>query len=549
MKRILTLLFVTVLLLGLAAGCTSGTNGTSPSASSSDTPDGIASPAQSGRTKVQLPLTTETVTLSWWQGFSPFMFDYMNGTDDNPMFTELSDRTNVKIKWIDVSAAVAFEQFSVMIGSGEYPDIMNNLNMMYSGGAQQALEDDVVVELSQYLNIMPNFKYWVDQPEFGRIIYSDNGTISQFPQVNDGGIITISGLATRTAWLEELGKSAPTTYDEMFDLLKAYKTEYGATIQLPCFGVQRNALLQTGFNVYGSYGNYGGMVDYPFYQVDGVTKFGILEPEFKEYLEMLNEWWNAGVIDPDFVAYTDRDVDTARVVNGTWGVFPLSADSAETYEGSTDEDMRMTPIQPLTKTKNEDGKNVGILREMVSNVVGNSVTTQCDNIETAMRLFDYLYSEEGAMLANFGVENISYTLDASGTPRYTDIILNNEEGLSSRWALFKYCYQGGSYAVDYRRTELTSTARQMEFRETYSIGISDDWTWPTGVELTAAEGDQFGQLYPSIDTYISENIPQFIMGIKSFDEYDDFLGWLYDMDIETCISLYQDALDRFYARG
>jgi putative aldouronate transport system substrate-binding protein len=38
------------------------------------------------------------------------------------------------------------------------------------------------------------------------------------------------------------------------------------------------------------------------------------------------------------------------------------------------------------------------------------ITTQCKNIELAMRFCDYLYTEEGYMFANFGIEGETYTM-------------------------------------------------------------------------------------------------------------------------------------------
>ncbi len=53
---------------------------------------------------------------------------------------------------------------------------------------------------------------------------------------------------------------------------------------------------------------------FPVYQDEGTVKFGTLEDGFREYLVMMNQWYNDGLISSDFVSNTDRnmfDPDTA----------------------------------------------------------------------------------------------------------------------------------------------------------------------------------------------------------------------------------------------
>ena len=41
-------------------------------------------------------------------------------------------------------------------------------------------------------------------------------------------------------------------------------------------------------------------------------------------------------------------------------------------------------------------------------------------------MLDYLYSEEGIMLTNYGIEGVSYEL-VNGEPVYTELLTNNPE--------------------------------------------------------------------------------------------------------------------------
>ena len=47
---------------------------------------------------------------------------------------------------------------------------------------------------------------------------------------------------------------------------------------------------------------------------------------------------------------------------------------------------------------------------------------------------------------------------------------------------------------------------------------------------------------------LSEQLPEFVMGVKDMSQWDSFVQTLKDMDIERCIELKQSALDRYQER-
>ena len=65
------------------------------------------------------------------------------------------------------------------------------------------------------------------------------------------------------------------------------------------------------------------------------------------------------------------------------------------------------------------------------------ITSACENIEAAMRYLDQFYSEEGIIAKNFGVEGLTYEM-VDGEPVYTDLIMNNPDGLNISDALNRY---------------------------------------------------------------------------------------------------------------
>lgn len=49
-----------------------------------------------------------------------------------------------------------------------------------------------------------------------------------------------------------------------------------------------------------------------------------------------------------------------------------------------------------------------------------------------VQLCDYMYTTDGILLANYGVEDVTFTYNAEGKPEFTDLIMNNPDGYSYR---------------------------------------------------------------------------------------------------------------------
>ena len=87
------------------------------------------------------------------------------------------------------------------------------------------------------------------------------------------------GMVVRKDWLDDLGLKEPETYDDWYNMLKAFKDVKKAEAPM--------MLYFTGFNPMNIFeGGYG--ITETFFQVDGKVKYGPLEPGYKEYITMLS---------------------------------------------------------------------------------------------------------------------------------------------------------------------------------------------------------------------------------------------------------------------
>lgn len=150
---------------------------------------------------------------------------------------------------------------------------------------------------------------------------------------------------------------------------------------------------------------------------------------------------------------------------------------------------------------------------------------------------------------NYGKEGVSYTMQ-DGRPVYTDIILKNPDGFSFDSVLYNYTWFDGVGMGDFKRLwqGFEGTPAE-EALDAYNVWNKDsnDYMLPV-LTMTAEEGQEYSSTYSDIQTYAYETIPQFIIGSKPISEFDDFVNRIKSMNIDRCIEIQQNALDRYNAR-
>ena len=105
-------------------------------------------------------------------------------------------------------------------------------------------------------------------------------------------------------------------------------------------------------------------------------------------------------------------VDMTSVITGKTGAWTSMYTMPSLYEASSeDPDMYIVPV---TGPVVNEGDELHLRYRNVYTGTTTSVSADCSNWELALRWLDYLFSEEGARLANYGVEGDTYTMADDG---------------------------------------------------------------------------------------------------------------------------------------
>ena len=499
----------------------------------------------------------ETASFSFWIVYPPMFEGYADGPADYLYYQEAESRLNVELEFNAVPIPAANEQFMLMIAGGDYDDAILNFGGQYSGSLDQAIEEEIIINLTDALDAYaPDYRATQATAET-RILssYTEAGAEAALYgfQTSEGRIPKF-GSVIRKDWLDELGLDIPVTVEDYHDVLLAFKDEMGATAP---YGIAADGVTTPG-SMQGAYD-----IVIPtssdsngFYQIDGTIHWGPLEEGFRDMLTTLNSWYNEGIIDSNFVSDTmsssSGEVSSDKIASGTVGIWRGYATNLANYEEEIGGNAEVIGISPM-RISEDATLHFGLDADNAASNMAISVSSTCEDVELVVRFFNYFFTEEGNLLANYGTEGFSFEYNEEGKPVFTDVITNNPDGMTMDVALC--LYTGGStsgpYEIDNTKNYITYTDAQLAAGQSWLEGTDGAYQLPDSYNklITAEELEELNGYYNDIITTYNENILQFITGTRSLDEFDDFRDQLIDMGIENCIDIVQAGYDRYVARA
>ncbi|MBP3361146.1 MAG: extracellular solute-binding protein [Clostridia bacterium] len=497
---------------------------------------------------------TDENTLSYWVAMPPSIVSQFKSLNELPMYQELEKRTGVHIDFIHPPTGQVNEQFSLMLASKDYPDMIEASWVIYPGGQAKAIKDNVIIPLN---DIMPKCApdAWgkiTGNPLFDRLSKTDDGDYYMFPYLNDSNFRIFGGLMLRADWLKELNLSVPTTIDEWETVLTAFKEKKGATAPFTA----QSALVNGSYSVNAFNGAFD--VGKRIYVDDGEVKFGPMEDSYKDWLTLMNKWYKTGLLDVDY-ATNDSSAVISKMSNGeagaTFGF--VGGTLGPLLQIMEDKDPNFDLVAAPYLSKNNDGKpGFAALESDVVDSGSLVITTACSNPELAAKWANNFYTEDGEKLRSFGVENESYTVDEDNQIKFTDEILNNENGVSVVEMAQRYARTaeacpgyGSQKNMENLYEQIYKYDRQIEAFGLWSEATDSarEHLFPA-ITAVSDEADEFSALNIEICTYLDEMIFKFVNGTEPLENFDQFRENLKKLNVERYIEIQSNAYKKFLER-
>lgn len=501
----------------------------------------------------QLPLTDQEATISYWCSTNFGGNVPISSWTEHYGLNYAQEKTGVKLDIYECNMTVETERFNIMIASNELCDIMVNFESQYSSGVDSAIEEGLVVNLLDYMDFAPVYGQLLEvDPDWCSSLLSENGNLISFKTLYTKSSWIGQSIAIRGDWLEELGMDVPTTYDEYFDVLSAFKTTYDPDYCLNIGSALGNSWFEGGYGI--SVSASGNASTGDFYIENGTVYAGYTSDRFLNYVTMLHQWHDAGLISDDYVTIGNLEFfenDYASLIAaGEFGCVLGAGGLLGSYAAlSDDENFEFVPGY-LPRQAQDPTLCYLTPTSYTGTNYAPSITTSCSNIELAMAFLDYFYTEEGVELANFGIEGESFTYNESGEAQLSEAITGSGD-VSAALTPYKVNISTISDPNAQTRAMMTETACNiMQFWTEDQTGLMDQGNnayYPSDVSLTAKELEKATSVMADISTYVSEAIPKFILGSTSLDEWDTYCETINAMGIDTVVEIYQAGYDRYIA--
>lgn len=315
------------------------------------------------------------------------------------IWDELEKRTGAKLNFNWVAQSDYQTKVNSILASGSLPDVIFEADMA------TLLNEEAIIPLDDLLNqygqnILANYS----DEDYLYLRQADDGKIYHIPHVLDYKYC-YSTLA-RTDWIEKLGMTTPTTYED-------WKKVWYAMKENDCNG---NGDKQDEIPIVctntGDLINYATMFDIKvsntWWAETDQGMISVFEHEnFKPFLEEMRQLYADGILDQEFASRTDTYKNTLD--SGLAGFTIYFAERAQittlALQSLEGENARMEGVAPV---KYGDGDQLMKPRTKVG-TTGLCITVSAeDKADKIMQFYNYVFSEEGNTLMNYGIEGETF---------------------------------------------------------------------------------------------------------------------------------------------
>ncbi len=476
----------------------------------------------------------DTVTLKVVKGSN--IQSFFEGEDENHnyMVDWIKESLGINLDWYILPSENGQAKLNAMMAAAnEVPDVIWSL-----GNRAQWLDyvnQGLVIALDDYIP---------DREEFFK--YDSVGAWKL--GVLDGELYAVSvvGNQSDTDWIWWYSKAAladagiefpakdEITLDEFTDILYKLHEAYPDKIVLgSAGGLNQFAQLAAAFGIANDYR----------VAEDGTLEYSWATEDAKEYLEYLNKLYTDGIIDPEFLV-TDKEQLNAKLMNGevltamfAWydytGTYKNNLGDKVEY-GETDHEFHWEYVSVIDggkATKHQTNGKVNQFYECVSYA--------CQHPQEAVDLCYFSTTPEYYDKCFFGDEGVDYYYDENGVRwRNQDTQIGKLFGESgTQWYVYYYMAESKEQRID--RLATGNPTYDMEH-------IMDSFYAAKGVDNPIAEMpmiEAYQDSQTDVDDVKESYLIKFMMGDKSFDEWDAYLSELEAVGLSDVV----DALNEWYA--
>ncbi|MGF7048295.1 putative aldouronate transport system substrate-binding protein [Paenibacillus sp. DS2015] len=518
--------------------------------------------------------TSTTVAKEETNDITPITFTFFGG-DASPNWNNMKDDVGQEIiKKTGVTINAQYDvgnggddKISLMAASGDYPDMVfpkSNVSKLVDAGALIDMTD-LIEEHA------PNLKKLYSQ-NLNRLKYSTTDeaiyTIPTNGSVDQQNFDATGGFEIQHRVLKELGYPEIRTLEDYENALKTYVAKYpetdgSKTIPLTLnaddwkimITVTNPAFVATGLPDDGEF-----YINPETYE----AKLHYKRPEEKEYFRWLNHMYNEGLLDKDSFIQKD-DQYQAKIASGR----VLGLISQEWEYGNAENALKALGKDEYTYAHFP----VTISKDIVDHSMqstgfdgyGIGITKSCKDPVRAIKFLDWMASEEGQVLRNWGLEGKHYTIEngmrtipkeIQDRKTNDNIAFTKESGIGLYFVFSGHYGDGvkdstGSYYTTNFPEQIIASYSDVE-KESLKAYNATTWkdlfpgedefpvkVWGAAYNMSVPSDTEYSVLYQKTQDIIRKRIPEAILA-KTTDFDKVFDGMLAELDKAGAVKMEEE---------
>ncbi|MBM6384011.1 extracellular solute-binding protein [Paenibacillus sp. FSL K6-2862] len=344
-----------------------------------------------------------------------------SGGSDNgitPIEEVIKEKTGVTLEW-EYTKGSETEKVNQIFATQDLPDIYTG--PAWGGeldGIIKAAKEGQLVDISDKLDNYPNLAKSIAEENVPPALYEKainayDGKkyllLQNQPATNEDGIDWLYGFYVRKDIAEKVGvdPQSVVTKEDFYAFLKKIKDanlqENGQPV-FPLGGFSNGWAVGIGNTMFYSGASY---VD----KGDGSLEHSFFTPGYEEYMLFYRKLLAEGLLDPDVFTQTDP-ISKEKINQGRIAIlaahYPAILDASKEYVTSHP-GSDYIPVGPLERADVDPSRPVDL------GIQGNNVTVitkSCQGacVDAALKFLDYMASDEGFMLARYGVQGVHWDM-------------------------------------------------------------------------------------------------------------------------------------------
>lgn len=352
-------------------------------------------------------------------GVVELSFYNADGKEDpwtDPVAEALTEATGVKLK-TEYPVSSDDQKVALMIAEQEYPDMI-----FAKGDAGSLIDAGALIDMTDLIEEYgPNIKKLYGD-ELDKLKYSkEDPSIYQLSSYGVGGQIYKSSGTAQMQWdvLKENDYKIPESLEEYETMLKNYMEAHPTTEDgMETIGITLSASDWHWMITLGNPSGYiaEGAPDNGEWLIDENNQavYKYRSEKIREYFKWLNRMYNEGILDSEFATQTHEDY-IAKIASGrVLSLLDTDWDYADGEKVLIADGKLGKTYAPLPLTMEKDTKCATLMYQGLTTGYGVGISKDCKDPVAAIKFLDYICSDEGQVLVNWGIEGENYFVDENG---------------------------------------------------------------------------------------------------------------------------------------